>query len=104
MALKKVIKKSNGVSLTYHRIAMVKVDVNQQITVLVESYVDEDGRNYEKEYAEGAIIGEPAFPYTKGDYMSFDYDESDEIFSGNVIQKAYEWLKKQPDFVGAEDV
>ena len=55
MALKKVIKKTDGVTLAYHRIAMVKVDVNQQITVLVESYVDEDGRNFEKRYAAGEI-------------------------------------------------
>ena len=44
MALGKSIKKSNGVTLSYHRIAMVKVDINQQITILVESYIDEDGR------------------------------------------------------------
>lgn len=103
MALEKIIKKSNGVTLSYHRIAMVKVDVNQQVTVLVESYIDEEGRNYEKEYAEGNIIGAPTFPYTQCEYMSFDYDENDDLFSGNVVQKAYDWLKNQPEFIGSED-
>lgn len=104
MALKKVIKKTNGVTLAYHRIAMVKVDVNQQITVLVESYVDEDGRNFEKRYAAGEIEGKPTFPYTQGEYITFDYDENPEIFNGNIVQNVYDWLKKQPEFVGAENV
>ena len=103
MALEKIIKAQNGVSLSYHRIAMVKVDVNQQITLLVQSYIDEDGRDFEKRYAAGEIEGKPTFPYTQGNYISFDYDEKTEMFSGNVVQKAYDLLKSHPDFIGAED-
>ena len=51
MAIKKEIQKPNGVVLNYHRIASVKIEVNQQCTILVESYLNEDGRNYEKAYA-----------------------------------------------------
>lgn len=104
MALEKSIKRDNGVTLSYHRIAMVKVDVNQQITILVESYIDEEGRNYEKDYAAGNIIGNPTFPYTQGDYLYFEYDEHPEMFEGNVVQKAYNWLKQHPDFIGSKDV
>ncbi len=104
MALGKIIKAQNGVNLSYHRIAMVKIDVNQQITLLVESYIDEDGRNFEKHYAAGEIEGKPAFPYTQGNYISLDYDTNPEIFNGNIVQNVYDWLKAQPDFVGAEDV
>lgn len=98
MALLKTIKKPNGVTLSYHRIAMVKIDVNQQITILVESYIDEDGRNYEKAYDAGEIKGEPVFPYTESEYISTDYDET------MSIKSAYEWLKQQTGFVGSEDI
>lgn len=98
MALKKRIKKPNGVELEYHRISMVKIDTNQQITILLHSYLTQDGRDYEKQYAAGQIDGEPAFPYVDGEYFNFDYDES------MNIKNAYEWLKKQPEFEGAEDV
>ena len=97
MALKKKIQKPNGLILDYHRIAMVKIDTNQQCTILVESYLSEDGRNYEKSYARGEIQN-PTFPYTSSEYISFDYDEN------MSVKNAYEWLKKQPDFEGAEDV
>lgn len=104
MALQKTIKKENGVQVSYHRIAMIKVDLNQQITLLVESYVDEEGRNYEKKYAEGKISGEPTFPYTDGDYIHIDYDESLSMLKGELIKEAYDWLKQQPDYVGSVDI
>ena len=44
MALMKKITKPNGLVLEYHRIAMVKIDTNQQCTILVESYLNEDCR------------------------------------------------------------
>lgn len=98
MAIAKEIVADNGVTLTYHRISMVKIDVNQQITILVESYLNEDGRNYEKAYAAGEIQGEPTFPYTSAEYMSLPYDET------MNVKNAYEWLKQQPKFVDAEDI
>lgn len=98
MALKKPVTKPNGLTLDYHRIAMVKIDTNQQITILLYSYLNENARNYEKAYAAGEIEGEPTFPYVEAEYISLDYDES-----MNIVN-AYEWLKVQPDFVGAEDV
>lgn len=97
MALKKKIKKSNGIELNHHRIAMVKIDINQQVTFLVRSYIDEEGRNYEKRYEAGEIKGEPSFPYSEAEFLSFDYDE------GMNIKNAYKLLKKQPKFEGAED-
>lgn len=104
MAIKKKVKQSNGVETAYHRIAMVKIDTNQQITVLVYSYLNEDGREYEKEYAAGNIVGEPQFPYVEAEYLFFDYEENSEMFKGNVMQKAYNWLKSCDKFKGAEDI
>lgn len=103
MALKKKIKHKNGVELSYHRVAMIKIDTNQQISVLVESYIDEEGRQYEKDYAAGLIEGEPVWPYTDAEYINFDYDENHEMFQGNVIKNIYKWLKKQEKFQGSED-
>ena len=97
MALKKKHKQSNGVELGYHRIAMIKHEVNQRTTMLVISYVDESGRQYEKDCAEGKVDGEPTLPYTSAEFISLEYDESMDV------KKAYKWLKKQAKFEGAED-
>lgn len=98
MALSKSIIRPNGIELNYHRIAMVKIDTNQQITILIHSYLNETGRNYEKAYTAGEIVGEPTFPYVDSEYRTFEYDETMSIVN------AYEWLKRQPEFEGAEDV
>lgn len=98
MAIKKVVTKPNGLSLEYHRIGMVKIDTNEQTTILLHSYLNEEGRNYEKAYARGEIEGEPVFPFVDSQYISFDYDEQ------MNIENAYIWLKQQPDFQDAEDV
>lgn len=104
MAVKKKIKQSNGIEMEYHRISMIKIEMNQQITVLVESYLNEEGRNYEKAYAEGDITGEPTFPYTSAEYISFGYNKEPEMFNGDITKNVYKWLKKQNKFEGAEDV
>ena len=104
MAIKKTIKEPNGVTLSYHRIALVNAQVNQQFTILVESYIDDTCRQYEKDYINGMIDGEPIFPYTKSEYISFDYNSYPDIFSGNVIVKAYEWLKMQEKYKDATDI
>jgi hypothetical protein len=98
MALKKAVTKPNGLLLEYHRIGMVKIDTNEQITILLHSYLNEEGRNYEKAYARGEIEGEPVFPFVDSQYISFEYDEQ------MNIKNAYDWLKQQPDFKDAEDV
>lgn len=98
MAIKKKKKMRNGLELEYHRIALVTIDVNNQITILRHSYLNEAARQYEKDYAEGKIKGEPIFPYVDYEYMNADYEE------GMNVEKAYGWLKKQKGFEGAEDV
>lgn len=101
MALRKCITLENGIVVHYHRIAMIKIDVNQSITLLVISNLNEEGRKYEKEYELGKIE-QPTFPYTQSQYISMNYDE--QLLQGNVIDNAYVWLKHQPKFIGAEDV
>lgn len=98
MALKKKIRIPNGLELEYHRIALLSIDVNNQITILRHSYLNEEARNYEKDYSNGKITGEPTFPYVDATYMNLKY--SDDM----CVEKAYEYLKSLPLFEGAEDI
>lgn len=105
MALKKKIKQPNGLTLEYHRIALVTVEPNQQITILRHSYLDESARQYEKDYAAGKIEGEPTFPYVDYEYVHMNYGDNIEDMSGEMMECAYNLLKKhRSEFVDAEDV
>lgn len=99
MAIKKQVTADNGIVTEYHRISMIKSDTNEQCTILVHSYLNEKGRQYEKDYAAGLIEGEPTFPYVDGRYITTNYS------SAMTISRAYQWLKDNlPEFKGAEDV
>lgn len=102
MAIKKQVVAPNGITTEYHRIAMVKIDINQQNTVLLHSYLSEAGRQIEKDYAAGLYrdveAGLMNWPYVDERYLNCDYD------GDMTISKAYEWLKTLPEFEGAEDI
>ena len=98
MALKKTIRLPNGLELSYHRIAMLTIETNQRCSILIRSYLNEEGRDYEKAYEAGELDGTPVLPYTNGEYKWTAYDET------MTVPKAYEWLKQHPEFEGAEDV
>lgn len=105
MALKKIITMSNGLPLEYHKIALVTIEPNMQITMLRHSYLNEEARQYEKDYAAGLIEGEPTFPYVDYEYISMEYGESIDDMVGNPMECAYKLLKKRcPEFSDAEDV
>lgn len=104
MALKKKIKTSNGLELEYHKISLVDIQPNQQITILCDSYPNESCRQYEKDYAAG-LIENPVFPYVYSEYYNFSYAENIERLSGNTMENAYSLLKQAcPDLVDAENV
>lgn len=98
MALLKEIVAENGVKTKYHRIAMIKIDVRQQISVLVHSYVDEEGRDVEKLHDSGSGNLEYAAPYIIGTYISLPYEED------MGISDVYSKLKGISPFDGADDV
>lgn len=102
MALKKQITADNGVVTEYHRIALLSVDVHNQNTILVHSYLSANGRQVEKDYAAGMYkdvdAGMMKFPYVDAHYIHTDYDES------MSIKGAYEYLKTMPQFEGATDI
>lgn len=105
MALKKKIIMSNGLPLEYHKIALVTIEPNQQITILRHSYLNEEARQYEKDYVSGKTKGEPTFPYISHEYIHMSYGDNIGEITGNIMECAYQLLKKhRPEFADAEDV
>lgn len=102
MAVKIKVTADNGIVTEYHRIAMVKIDVNQQITILVHSYLNEAARQIEKDYGNGLYdnveAGMMHFPYVDAQYINCDYTPT------MSVADAYDYLKTLPAFEGAEDV
>lgn len=98
MAIRKKRKSPDGIETEYHRIAMYTVENGQRVTMLVHSYLSEEGRQWEKEYAVGKFTGENlVWPFKEGNYHHADFDED------MTLEKAYGWLKKLPEYEGAED-
>lgn len=105
MALKKKIIMANGLPLEYHRVALVTVEPNQQITLLRHSYLNEEARQYEKDYEAGITEGEPVFPYVAHEYIHVAYNDSIEQLRGGAMEGAYALLKRHcPEFEDAEDL
>ena len=104
MALLKKIKQKNGLELSYHRIALINVDVHNQVTVMVYSYIDQNARILEKEILESKEDRMIEMPYMLAQYYTFDYAEHPELYAGNVLEKAYGVLKSMEGYVGAEDI
>lgn len=104
MAIQISVKSDNGVILNYHKISLINIEPNQQITLLVHSYLDQNGRQYEKDYAQGKIVGDPTFPYVGDEYIHIQWEDIGNLLVGNLMENAYEWLKSQPKFAGAVDV
>lgn len=102
MAIKKQITADNGIITEYHRVALIRIDVNNQNTILIHSYLSEDGRQVEKDYAAGKYdtleAGMMKFPYVNATYINTEYDEN------MTVKEAYKYLKSLPAFEGAEDV
>lgn len=90
MALLKKIKQRDGVETAYHRILFMQITTNRQITIAVESYVDEVARN--------AVETGEFSPYSKTTTYETDYDEN------MNIKKAYQFLKKTDVFANSSDI
>ena len=102
MAIKIPVTEDNGIVTEYHRIALLSIDVHNQNTVLIHSYLGEAGRQIEKDYSAGLYnnveAGMMHFPYVNAKYIHLPYDEN------MTVVKAYEYLKTQPQFEGAVDI
>lgn len=105
MALKKKIIAANGLPLEYHKLSLITIEPNSQITLLLHSYISEEARQYEKDYAAGLIEGEPLFPYVAADYYSVPYAENINKLVGEPMPCGYELLKQcVPELADAENV
>lgn len=91
MALYKEIKQNDGVTTNYHRILYLTQTVNEQNSIAVLSYIDDESRKNEK----GSVDLQP---YKKAITFEADYDET------MTIESAYDYLKTLPQFDGAVDV
>ena len=102
MAMKIPVTADNGIVTEYHRIALLSIDVNHQNTILVHSYLSEDGRQVEKDYANGLYNdldeGMMKFPYVAAEYIAAEYNPD------MTVSTAYTYLKSLPKFAGAIDV
>lgn len=72
--------------------------------LLIRSYLDQESRQYTKDYADGKIEGEPTFPYTDAEYITIDWKDIGNLLNGDIMTNVYNWLKNQPEYTGATDV
>lgn len=90
MALLKAIRQDNGVTTNYHRVLFIHKTTNCQNSIAVLSYVDKQAREDEQN---GDFK-----PYRMSKTYETTYDD------GMTTEQAYNYLKTQPEFEGAEDV
>ena len=89
MALRKAIRQMDGVTTNYHRIAFIQITTNQQNSIAVFSYVDEESRqNSDIDHR----------PYCVSTTYETDYSPN------MTVELAYEYLKTLPEFEGATDI
>ena len=96
MALSKAIKQSNGIVLTYHRIADIKNVVNDKTYLKLISYVDKEER--EKEQNQPKYSPNKQDVYTVSKLYNLPYNDT------LTIEDAYEYLKTLEEFEGSEDI
>lgn len=94
MALKKEKIHKNGIVTNYHRVVSVHAIVGQAVIIEVCAYTSEEMRKTEKAALEARS---PFDVYMETAFFNLDYDEN---FN---VKKAYDWLKKHPDYAGAAD-
>lgn len=89
MALLKTIKQPDGVTTNYHRILFVDSVINSHVSIVVLSYIDEEGR--ENDSPESRM-------YKVSTTYELDYEKN------MTVERAYQYLKSLPDFEGAADI
>ena len=94
MALKKKIILENGIPMEYHRIAQINNVVNESTAIVINSYVNQEQRNREKNHE----IRYSNDIYKIIDKVEIPYNDTLDIVS------AYEYLKTTPKYEGAEDI
>jgi len=96
MALKKDIVQPNRVTLSYHRVARVDITTNVVNSIEVNSYINADARNDEKEYFASDDRGDMNV-LVEAAFYEVPYDQT------MTVDSAYAYLKTLDEFAGAED-
>ncbi len=113
MALQKQIEQRNGIILNYHRIAVINKITNMVNVIEINSYINKEQREKEKEYqllqkksaSGGELTPEEQSQLEKGidvlvraDYVEMEYDEN------TNIKNAYEYLKTTEKYKDSVDI
>ena len=97
MAINKQETLPNGLPLSYWRIVSLTCVVNQQSTIEVAGYVNQEQRDKEQQY-DPETAEQPLDVIIETRFINLDYDPN------MNVSKAYEYLKTLPEFSGGEDV
>lgn len=89
MALFKTIKQPDGVTTTYHRILFIDSMINSHVSIVVMSYIDEEGRKNSS-------------PEARAYNVTVTYEK--EYEKNMTVERAYQYLKTLPQFEDAEDI
>lgn len=95
MALLKPIELDSGISINYHRIAVVTKITNHSIILEIAGYTSKEKRDEEIRKME---TNEEMNIYINTSFVCVDYDET------STITDWYEYLKTTDMYNGAEDV
>ena len=113
MAILKEIEKENDIILNYHRITSLNKITNQNNTIEINSYINENQREKEMKYQnlqrksanEEELTQEEQTQLEKGinvlveaEYIQIPYDEN------MTIENAYEYLKTTNKYSQAKDI
>lgn len=106
MALYKPIKQPDGVVTNYHRVLFIQITTNQQNSIAVLSYVDDQSRSVELNDIDDSASDQSAT--CKTDYSITPYRQSvtyeTDYCPSMTVELAYEYLKTLPQFEGATDI
>lgn len=94
MAIIKALELDNGITVSYHRISVIRSIVNNHINIEVLSYINKSKREQEKKEIMNKET-RTAFIYTQ--FFILDFDPN------FTLTDAYNYIKSLDQFKGSED-
>ena len=96
MALQKAITMPNGLTLNYHRINNIQIEINRHIMLEVFSYPSREARQIELDRSDDETTPPDIYKYIE--WTTFPYDPN------ITLESAYALLKSWDRYKDAEDV
>lgn len=94
MAIIKALELDNGITVSYHRISIIRSIVNNHINIEVLSYINKSKREKEKKEIMDKAT-RTAYTYTQ--FFILDFDPN------FTLTDAYNYIKSLDQFKGGED-